>query len=219
MPALKIAVRAFAFPAAVAAVICVTAGTWDLPFVWAVLGVMAAFYAAMLLFTDPGLVQERAAPGGGDRDRLTQPLGGFFLLAHWVVAGLDVGRFHWSPVPWEVQVAGVAGYAAALAVNLWALRVNRFYSSAVRVQADRGHEVISAGPYGVVRHPGYTATLAAMFAGGVALGSWLAVLPVVGFAVLFIRRTVLEDRLLIAELPGYAAYAQRVRSRLIPGVF
>jgi protein-S-isoprenylcysteine O-methyltransferase Ste14 len=70
-----------------------------------------------------------------------------------------------------------------------------------------------------VRHPGYLATLFAMFSGGVALGSWLAMLPVLGFAALFVRRTLLEDRILLLELPGYAAYAQRVRSRLIPGVF
>ena len=211
--------RSLAFPAVVGVIICVSAGTWELQFVWAVLGVMAALYVALIAFGDPGLVRERAAPAGDNRDRLTRPLGALFLLTHWVVAGLDVGRFHWSPVPWEVQVVGVIGYAAALSVNFWALRVNRFYSSAVRVQEDRGHHVISGGPYRFVRHPGYAATLFAMFSGGAALGSWLAVLPIIGFAVLFVRRLLLEDRMLHAELPGYAEYAQRVRSRLIPGVF
>jgi protein-S-isoprenylcysteine O-methyltransferase Ste14 len=135
-----------------------------------------------------------------------------------VLAGLDA-RFGWSPVPWELQAAGLAGYAAALCVNLWAVRANRFYSSAVRVQADRGQHVADAGPYRFVRHPGYTATICATLAGGLALGSWVALLPALGFVALFVRRTVIEDRMLTAELPGYADYARRVRRRLVPGVF
>ena len=215
----RVILRALIAPAVIAAIIFVSAGTWHLPFVWAVLGVMAAFYFALAVFTDPEMVRERAAPGPGNRDRLTRPLGSAMLLGHWVLVGLDVGRFHWSPVPQSVQVAGLVGYAAALVVNLWAMRANRFYSSVVRVQTDRGHQVVDGGPYRFVRHPGYTATLFAMLSGGVALGSWLAMLPVLGFAALFVRRTLLEDRLLHAELPGYAEYAGRVRSRLIPGVF
>jgi protein-S-isoprenylcysteine O-methyltransferase Ste14 len=58
-----------------------------------------------------------------------------------------------------------------------------------------------------------------MFSGGIALGSWLAMIPVLGFAAIFLRRTMLEDRLLRDELPDYAEYAQRVRWRLIPGIF
>lgn len=200
-------------------IILVSAGEWNLPFVWAVLAILCTFYVLLALFTDPDMVRERQAPGPGNRDRLTQPIGGILLIGHWVIAGLDVGRFHWSPVPWEIQVAGLVGYASALVVNLWAMRVNRFYSSVVRVQTDRGHQAVVHGPYRFVRHPGYAATLFAMFSGGVALGSWFAMLPVLGFAAMFFRRTLLEDRLLQAELPGYSEYASRVRSRLIPGVF
>ena len=219
MSRLAAAIRSLAGPAVIAAIIFVVAGRWDLPFVWAVLGVMIAFYLVLATFADPGMMRERIAPGPGNRDRLTQPLGGVLLLGHWVLVGLDVGRFHWSPVPWEVQIAGLVGYAAALSVNFWAMRANRFYSSVVRVQTDRGHHTVADGPYRFVRHPGYTATLIAVLSGGVALGSWLAMLPILGFAATFVRRTLVEDRLLQLELPGYAAYAQRVRSRLIPGVF
>lgn len=219
MTRLAIVSRSFAFPAVIATIIFVSAGDWRLPFVWAVLGVMSGFYLMLAAFGDPNLLQERLSPGSGNRDRLTRPAGGLLLVGHWIVVGLDVGRFQWSLVPWEVQVAGVLGYAAALGVNLWAVQTNRFYSSVVRVQTDRGHHVVDEGPYRFVRHPGYTATLVAMLSGGVALGSWLALLPVLAFAALFVRRTLLEDRLLQMDLPGYAAYAQRVRSRLIPGVF
>jgi protein-S-isoprenylcysteine O-methyltransferase Ste14 len=135
-----------------------------------------------------------------------------------VLAGLDVGRFHWTPVPVGAQVAGLVGYVVCLAALLWAVRVNPFYSAAVRVQPDRGQRAVAHGPYRYVRHPGYAATMAGAVCGGVALGSGVALVPVAAFLALFVRRTLLEDRLLRRELAGYEAYARRVRYRLIPGV-
>jgi protein-S-isoprenylcysteine O-methyltransferase Ste14 len=213
------ALRALLFPVIVGGIIFTAAGTWDLPMVWAVLGVLAAFCLALAALGDAGMARERRSPGPGNRDRLTRPLGGWLLIAHWVLAGLDVGRFHWSPVPRQLQIAGLVGYAAAMVVVFWAMRVNPFYSSAVRVQAERGQHAVATGPYRFVRHPGYAGTLAGTVSGGVALGSWLATLPVVAFAALFVRRTLLEDRMLREELPGYAEYARQVRHRLLPGVF
>lgn len=211
--------KAMAGVAFIGGIIFTSAGRWNLPFVWAILGLLCVFYCSMAVMVDPELVKERNSPGPGNVDRLTRPLGGLLLIGHWILAGLDVGRFHWSPVPWPVQVGGVLGYFAALTVNLWTMRVNTFYSSVVRVQSDRGHRVIDVGPYRFVRHPGYLATLLAMLSGGIALGSWLAMIPILGFAVLFIRRTILEDQMLLDELPDYAGYAQRVRWRLVPGIF
>ncbi len=216
---LSIVARTLASPAVITGIVFVSAGTFVLPFVWAIAIIMAAFYLLLAACTDAGLWRERAKPGPGNQDRLTRPIGGVLMISHWVFAGLDVGRFQWSPVPWQLQAAGVAGFAAALAVNFWAMRVNRFYSSVVRVQADRGQQTIVDGPYRFVRHPGYTATLFAMFSGGMALGSWMAMIPVLVFAALFIRRTLLEDRMLQQELPGYAEYALSVRYRLVPGIF
>jgi protein-S-isoprenylcysteine O-methyltransferase Ste14 len=211
--------RALLIPFVIGGIVCLSAGRWDLPFVWAVLAEMMVFFLALGLLGDAGLIRERQSPGGENVDRLTGPLSIVLMIAHWIVAGLDVGRFHWSPVPWGVQLAGVVGYGAAISVNYWAVRVNRFYSSVVRVQTDRGQTVIESGPYGFVRHPGYAATLVAMFCGGIALGSWLAMVPVMGFAALFLRRTWLEDNLLRRDLAGYEDYARRVRFRLVPGVF
>lgn len=219
MSRLTIAIRSLAVPGVCAAIIFASAGRWDLPFVWAIVSVMTAFYLVLAAFADPDMMRERQAPGPGNRDRLTRSLGGVLLLGHWVLVGLDVGRFNWSLVPWGVQVPGVVGYAAALGVNFWAMRANPFYSSVVRVQTDRGQHPVASGPYRFVRHPGYAATLFAMFSGGVALGSWLAMLPVLGFAALFVRRTLLEDRLLHRELAGYSKYAEKVRYRLVSGIF
>ena len=141
------------------------------------------------------------------------------MTAHWVIAGLDVGRFEWSRVPDALRLAGAIGYGLSLIVMLWVTRVNTFYSSVVRVQTDRGHRVIADGPYRFIRHPGYAATMIAMIAGSAGLGSWLGMAPLLLMLPFFIRRTLLEDRMLQAELPGYAEYAQRVRYRLIFGVF
>ena len=130
-----------------------------------------------------------------------------------------MGRFQWSLVPWQLQVAGVVGYVAALGMLFWAMHTNPFYSSVVRLQSDRGPHTVAAGPYRFVRHPGYAATLLGMLSGGVALGSWLAMFPMLMFVGLFVRRILLEDRLLQQELDGYAEYAQKVRYRLVVGLF
>jgi len=219
MSRLTTALLPLAVPVGVGVIIFVSAGRWNLPFVWAILGLMVAFYLALAVFADPGMMRERLAPGPGSQDQLTRFLGAGMLVAHWLLAGLDVGRFQWSPVPLQVQVAGVVGYAAALGVLFWAMHANPFYSSVVRVQTERGHHTVATGPYRFMRHPGYAATLLAMLSGGVALGSWLAMLPVLGFVGLFIRRIRLEDRLLRQDLEGYAEYAQKVRYRLVAGLF
>ena len=100
------------------------------------------------------------------------------------------------------------------------MAVNRFFSSVVRIQADRGQYVVTTGPYAVIRHPGYSAGILIILASGVALGSWLAAAVVVIASLPFLLyRAITEDRFLQAELPGYRAYAERVRWRLVPGIW
>ncbi|MBP3958675.1 isoprenylcysteine carboxylmethyltransferase family protein [Gemmata sp. G18] len=218
MSRFRVAVRLLIMPVVVGAIIFTSAGRVDLPGVWGVLGVLAALMLAMALFTDSGLMHERQKPGPGNCDCFTRPISALLLPTHWVLAGLDA-RFGWSAVPREVQFAGVIGYAGAMVILLWVVRTNPFYSSVVRVQADRGHRTVETGPYRFVRHPGYAATLFGVFAGALALGSLIALVPLAVLGGLFLRRTLLEDRMLQLKLPGYAEYAQRVRSRLVAGVF
>jgi protein-S-isoprenylcysteine O-methyltransferase Ste14 len=206
-------------PTVAGTVLFLAAGRLDLPMVWAVLGVLTVFSVAIVVLCEPGLVRERVRPGPGNRDRFTSRLGTLLLAGHWIVTGLDVGRYQWSPVPLPLQIIGLLGYAAGLGALLWAMRVNPFYSSVVRIQTDRGHRPITTGPYRFVRHPGYTASIVCFFCGGLALGSWLGTALLAVFAAVFIRRTLLEDRLLMNELEGYADYARKVRYRLIPGLF
>src|SRR5262249_23796601 len=112
--------------------------------------------------------------------------------------------------------AVAAGYTLAL----WAMRMNRFFSSVIRIQTDRGQYVVTTGPYAFVRHPGYTAGILIIVASGPALGSWLANPLVVIFGVPFLLyRAITEDRILQAELAGYSDYAAEVRWRLLPGIW
>lgn len=197
-----------------------SAGRVDLPFFWLYVAVMAAMTAASLAIMDPTLVRERLRPGPGGRDRLFTLAFVPFGLCQFVVAGLDVGRCHWSDgVPAAVQVAGLGAVVAALAVAAWSIAVNPFFSSVIRIQTDRGHHLVTAGPYRWVRHPAYAAAPFLFVGTGLALGSWLAALVGVLLIAGVLRRTAAEDRILREELAGYAAYAEKVRARLLPGVW
>ena len=115
---------------------------------------------------------------------------------------------------------GLGLYVCFLVVLTWCMVVNPHFEKSVRIQEDRGHKVIDRGPYGMVRHPGYVATmLGFIFATPLLLGSWWAFIPAFVTVVCLVARTALEDRTLLDELPGYAAYARRVRYRLVPGIW
>ena len=141
------------------------------------------------------------------------------MLAIPIVAALDDGRFHWSHLPWWGCLAGYALMMTGFVGMTWATSVNKFFEPSVRIQTDRGHRVIDTGPYGIIRHPGYAFGFAFFLGMPLALGSLWALIPAVMLCPLLVARTVLEDRTLQAELPGYQEYAQRVRYRVVPGVW
>jgi protein-S-isoprenylcysteine O-methyltransferase Ste14 len=196
-----------------------SAGRLDiLPF-WEYLAASAGACLASIVFVEPDLWRERARPKG----KRLHP--GYYLLvlpmvAQWIVAGLDRGRYHWfPPVPTEQQLAALAALVAALALLLWAMHVNRFLSSVVRIQDERGHQVITSGPYAWVRHPAYLAALILLLASGLALGSYAAAPVTLLYLPPLVYRTVSEDRFLQANLPGYSDYAKRRHYRILPGIW
>jgi protein-S-isoprenylcysteine O-methyltransferase Ste14 len=208
------------FVALVGACVFASAGRSDLPLVWAYLGVWVAAVVVASFLIDPTLVRERIRPGPGGKDYVTVVAGTALMLGQSLVAGLDVGRLHWSDgVPPAVQWAGLLALAASLAVVVWAMAVNRFFSSVIRIQTDRGHHLVTSGPYRYVRHPAYAACPFLMVGGGLALGSWLAALIGLLLVLAVLRRAALEDRVLREQLEGYAAYARQVRYRMFPGVW
>ena len=135
-----------------------------------------------------------------------------------IVAGLDV-RFGTSGVPAWLQVAGAIAIAVGFYMIHIVMETNSYATAVVRIQSERGHQVISTGPYAFVRHPMYSGAILYFFGMGLLLGSWWAAAIAAVIVALFGLRAVWEENTLIAELPGYAAYAGRVRYRLIPGVW
>jgi len=136
-----------------------------------------------------------------------------------IVAGLD-HRFGWSPAfPLWLILLGFFLIAFGYAFAVWALVENRFFSSVVRIQTDRGHVVCDSGPYRIVRHPGYAGNILPLLGIVLALSSLWTLIPAAVALVIAVIRTALEDRTLQEELPGYKEYARRVRYRLIPGVY
>jgi len=203
-----------------------SAGGVDWIWGWALLIVAAVVLLAhplLLIPINPELLAEREK-GLTDKevrawDRWIAGLAGAFLIASWVVAGLDV-RFGWTgPIPWAYHVGGLLLVVLGYALFLWALVSNAFFAEGVRIQKERGHTVATGGPYRYVRHPGYAGAILAQVATPVLLGSPWALILGLASAALFGVRTYLEDKTLRKELPGYDEYAQRVRYRLLPGVW
>ena len=213
-------VQAGLFVVAAAAALFAAAGTVAIPGFWAYLAIFAAVMTISFATLDSDLLRERMRPGG-KKPPLALRLFSLVLFVHWIVAGLDRGRFHWSDnVPVWLQGVGLFAVAVGYGLALWAMRVNRFFSSVIRIQTDRGQHVVTTGPYAFVRHPGYTAGILIILASGPALGSWLAAALLVIFSLPFLlHRAITEDRILQAELAGYSDYAARVRWRLLPGIW
>lgn len=207
-----------------AAIYFVSAGRTDLPVAWLYFGlnlVLGMVSTYLLERVSPGLIAERFRPGPGERDRVFKIGTSLLTILMLVVAGLDVGHYHWSgPVALWLQIAALLAVFLGYGFMTWAVFTNRFFSSAVRLQADRGQVVVDSGPYQFMRHPGYTGAIPYLAFGGLALGSWFsAFLSGVPMIAILLRRTRLEDRMLREGLSGYGAYASRVKYRLIPGVW
>lgn len=206
-------------------VLLVSAGSLGWVNAWACAGLgwgFQAVNAAVLLRFNPELLDRRGhliQPETQSFDKLFiglyVPLG----LTTSAVAGLDAVRFGWSHVPSWVVAAGVVLYVLSCAFGSWAMAVNRHFESTVFVAKDGSQQVCSAGPYHIVRHPGYTAAVIGSVAYVWILGSWWALVPAGLMVLLFVVRTALEDATLKRELPGYSEYAARTKRRLIPLVW
>jgi protein-S-isoprenylcysteine O-methyltransferase Ste14 len=210
-----------------AGVLMLCGGDWGWWQAWAYSLLFALAGIGMRLWAErrhPGLMAERAqlarAPAVKSWDRLLAPLMALSLgLPLFVVAGLD-HRFGWSPdFPSWLSVLGLVLAAAGYGFTGWAFLENRFFSSVVRIQSERGHVVCDTGPYGMVRHPGYSGSVLPPFAMVLALDSVWTLIPAMAAVVIAVVRTALEDRTLQKGLPGYRDYADRVRYRLIPGIY
>lgn len=203
-----------------AAIPMAIAGDVGSSYLWA----LAAGCSAVALYAvhtvSPELARERYHPPSAGLDGQALRWVRVTVLATVVFALLDSGRWHVSaPMPGAWRSLGLVAFLGGIALFVYAMSVNRFFSSVVRIQDERGHHVIDSGPYAIVRHPGYVGMVLVAATMPLALGSWWAFVPGSAFVAFALRRVWIEDRFLAANLPGYRAYAARVRHRLLPGLW
>jgi protein-S-isoprenylcysteine O-methyltransferase Ste14 len=204
----------------------VPAGTLAWPAGWALLiefSIASTLITRWLLRHNPELLAERMAPLiQRDQKPWDKVLMTAFLLlwcAWLVVMSLDAARFGWSHMPLWLQVLGAIAIAVGMYITFLTMRANTFASPVVKSQAARGHRVVSDGPYKVVRHPMYGGALLLIAGIPLLLGSWWGLAMALVIVLLLAIRAVMEERTLMAELPGYTDYAARVRYRLVPFIW
>ena len=152
-------------------------------------------------------------------DKILTPIWFICFVLIVVVAGVDK-LSGWSPgFSLPVSIISLIIFLAGYIFGSSAMLENKFFSGMNRIQTERGHHVVSTGPYSVVRHPGYAGSIVSYIAIPFLLGSWWACVPLLLFIGAVILRTSLEDNMLQNELEGYRQYAQRVRYRLFPGIW
>ena len=197
---------------------------WREAWLYAIISILSFIISRVLAARrHPDLIAERAKimqhEDTKSWDKKLAPLAGLGGGLVLVIAGLDA-LFDWSP-PYSLPIKIISLIAILLgyALGSYALIENRFFSGVVRLQTDRGHQVVSSGPYRWIRHPGYAGALLTYFATPLFLDSPWAFLPTLFIAIVLVIRTSLEDRFLQDELEGYQEYAHRVRYRLVPGLW
>ncbi len=200
------------------------AGRWDWLWAWVYVGILLLVLLGNGIFLLRGsaeLLAERGQPKEmRDWDKIVSFIWlAMSYLALPLLAGLDA-RFSWTGdlgLIWRVvgAVVLIVGYEVAI----WAMQANAYFSTAVRIQSERGHTVCRNGPYRFVRHPGYIGFMLMPVGTAILLGSLWALLVALASAIPMVIRTALEDRVLQSELPGYREYAQEIRYRLVPGLW
>jgi protein-S-isoprenylcysteine O-methyltransferase Ste14 len=207
------------------AILFLTAGRLDWLAGWAYLGLNAltqVLSAVVLIPRQADMLSERSQVREGTKswDRFFTPaiviVG---TLAVLITAGLDE-RFGWTaPINTSLWVSGLALAFCSQMFVLWAMASNPFFATTVRIQNDRGHEVVRSGPYGFVRHPGYLGSIIFNLTLPLVLDSAWTLIPALLTIALIVVRTSLEDQTLQDELTGYRGYAMTVRYRLFPGIW
>ena len=171
----------------------------------------------VMFFLSPALLEKRL---DAKEKQATQKgvvaFSGLMFIGSFVVAGFD-WRFGWSQVSLPVTVVASVLFLASYGLYAEVMRENAYLSRTIKVE--QGQKVVDTGLYGIVRHPMYSATLLLFLAMPLVLGSWYALIPMGAYPLIIAARLLDEEKLLARELPGYEAYKQKVKYRLIPFVW
>lgn len=197
-----------------------SAGRWDIPTFWIFLGLVFLSRIAYISMISKELKERRRSPGSSAINRHLLGMVFFLSFFSFMVAGLDVGRFHWFPlVPFWLTGLALGVMVFSFSLSIWSMKINPFFLPVVRIQKERGHYPVMTGPYRIVRHPGNLASVVLFLSSGLALGSWWSFIAFLPAVLVMLRHTVLEDSFLKRCLPGYPEFAKRVNYRWIPGIW
>jgi len=220
----KIVVKGFFALLFILALILLLAGRWNYWQGWVFSGicVFLVLIQSILFKEKTDFVKERVKPGPGTKwwDKIFWVFYVLMYLAIVIIAPLDAGRFEWSSqLSLYIYIISYLTFLLSIFIFGWAMWVNRWFSSVVRIQKDRDQKVVQTGPYKIVRHPGYLGGILMGLSMPLVLGSLWALIPGGIVMILLIIRTYLEDVTLQKELLGYVDYVKKVKCRLLPGIW
>lgn len=218
----KLIFKSIFFFALIIAITFIGAGRIDYWQGWIYNGLNIIFLLLSYFLLSRELIEERLKPKEGMKkwDKIYYIVSIPVYFAILIISILDGGRFDWEPrIPILVVIIGVVVYTIGQIIVLWAKKVNKFFSTVVRIQKDRGQTVCKDGPYRFVRHPGYLGGLLYIIVTPIVLSSFWGLIPAVIAVVLLFIRTYLEDKTLQRELEGYTDYTNEARYRLLPGIW
>jgi protein-S-isoprenylcysteine O-methyltransferase Ste14 len=221
MERVKFLIKGFVTNLVFTAILFISAGRIDYPQGWIFLSanVLSTFMNFFTIYKNSELLNERSKPGEGIKswDKFLLGFSALIYVITIVLAGLDSGRFHWTlNFSWIICISGVILLVIGQILFLTARSQNKFFSSVVRIQKDRGHVVCDTGLYKIVRHPGYLGMIISLMGLPLMTTSIWSVIPTVVAIILLFIRTSLEDKTLIEELDGYVGYTRKTRNKLIP---
>lgn len=206
------------------AVIFISAGRIDYwqGLIYVIIGIIMSILSYTVLRIDPELLKERSKPGEGTKkwDKAILGLSFLMTISMYITAGLDSGRYHWSPeFHTGYVITGILLTISGQLLFLIAQKQNKFFSSTVRIQTNREHIVCNTGLYKIVRHPAYLGSVIQALGFPLLFGSLWSIIPIGLLIIITITRTHLEDKVLINELQGYQQYSDQTRYRIIPFVW
>jgi len=190
--------------------------------IYVIIGLIMFVLNYTVLRVDSELLNERSKPGEGTKKWDKTILGLSFLvtISMYITAGLDSGRYHWSPdFHWSIYLLGIILTILGQLLFLIAQKQNKFFSSTVRIQTNREHIVCETGLYKIVRHPAYMGSIVQSLGIPLLFGSLWSIIPICLSIILLITRTNLEDKTLKNELQGYLEYSNKTRYKIIPYVW
>ncbi|MFV0590344.1 MAG: methyltransferase family protein [Draconibacterium sp.] len=224
MKTLQFIVKSFGGICFLFLILFVSAGRIDYWQAWLflILHILMTVFGFSLMRNNIELINERFNPSTGtkwwDFIFMIVALVNYILIL--IIAGIDVGRFHLSPrFHYSIYIVGIFLIILGQSIFHFAKKQNHFFSSVVRIQADRGHKVCDVGLYKKVRHPGYLGAIISTMGFPLVLGSVWCIIPSICYIILFLIRTYFEDLTLIDELSGYHEYSSIVRYRIFRGVW